>query len=580
MAAEFRNIAAIDFVTDPTGQTGKASVSFYSVFDNPTENGAILTPWENFTTAITNIVSGRTLNCGDWELPSSTYDISSKVLTIRADTIGLSVARVGPGSTTFVAGGQANNVKFEIIGVWFRDLNKIYPDSHGRRFDVFDCVFELNQTLYIGNTPSNPWTFRRNLFVGNASFGHGSSRFESKTLEHNFIAGLFWNYFPTVTTNELCTGTFRFNILNDFKISLTGGSTVQYTVMSEIPISIMGKNIINGSVTFYDSINGDIVYADLAAAKAAHPTYFTQCDSGDIKLLGDITRGEFLLDRDSFVYSFMPEFSGHPSMRPGKASWLVNSGSAGWVHTNTAFSSDRLTATAASGYADITVALQVTGLKNPTVWLGAGLYYATQTPTVGTSPTTANPQKLTFEADYKVVGGGYTGSYHKFVWNEPMGYDDTGAYSGDDSYNPLTRVAIQIEEIKFRIHVQQGANTAGTGIYGFYVAPTSENVCVKIVDQFGVGISGVDVQIIAGAETKILPTDSNGFTDISLFSDLTGETTVSVSDLRYFQVTEVFNQNHLYNYYQLSTRKAAWYRVRAVMDGLYSPWAGPVQVTE
>lgn len=579
--ANFHNPDAIDFITDPTGQTAKASRKFLSEFVNGTLDGALLTPYNDWLTAIAAIGNTNVMYYGDGKYGSATkYNPgSSQQRASYADTIGLALME-GTANVFATSPNRAatqSNWVDQWVGFVVEGYTRWDLAVAGLRFISRDNIHYPTMAFW---TTAGAVEVKRSIFLVRLSSDQNT-----------------WAYTPPAIANGIYNGLickqFRKFLFKDASFTLIQAEQLSNCYIEEkfeIRVNDLSidfetyylpscENLLfHPDCVFEFNLNGVVqdTYASLADFLVDYPAAFPGAQLGTAGFLGNEANGEFLVSKDSDLFGKLTGFEGHPSLRPGKTSWIANSASAGWAHTNTAFVGDKLQATAASGFAEIEIELQGSGLLNPTAWLSRGLNYASHTPTSNTAGA-ENPRLATFEADYKVAGGAYTGSYHTFHWNEPIGFDADGVASGEESYNPLTRVDLVIESIKVQVHVQEGTDTADTGIYGFYIAPSFENFCVKLVNQVGTAVEGVEIEVTAGAEVKTLTTGADGFTEMTSLID-PSEVTMSINDPRYFEVTVEGTKDNSYNFYEIEVRKAPWYKVRAVKGTLFSSFTPPARL--
>ena len=586
--ANFRNTDAIDFITDPTGQTAKSGVTFLSELANGTLDGALLTPFNTIPQALaaynstyigdgvhTGLTTGGTQALGGTHI-SDTPRLSllkftgAQVRLGRFKGVYIDFVLEDESTTTKKFSNEGNVRESAIRIVSF--LQGVLTSSFTRINE--ECFFSSLRAAPVGGTghQSNElYCFKSCIFQDgfqSSASGGPSNIYLPTEGEGSTLAG--------VIAGNPGRGIGQSNFYKTlFKVVLTGDPIPNPDQF----FKATRNSLFDADCEIQLDNNGVITtYADLTAAKAANAAYFIGCQIGEMGWLGDPAKGELAIKRDSDIYTKVLGFTNVSTVRPSKASWLINSATTGGIYNNTTWASDRLIATSANGYYQKEIVIQSTGLINPIFWMSRGLDMISHTPSNNVG-TVANPAILTFTADYKTTGGAYTGVYKSFQYNRPIGFDANGVASGEDGFNPTTLVPLSIEALNIRIYVKQGANTPGTGIYGGYLAPSIENFCLKIVDQSNAGISGLDIEVTTLSDSRILTTDVDGFTE---FAHITGldEASIEINDIEYFDISKNETRDRNYNFYQYKIRKKYRYRVRTVKDADVSEWSNIVTLTE
>jgi hypothetical protein len=567
----FQNTGLVDFITNPNGSVQKASTKALSDFVNATKNGALTTPYNTWAQGITGVAgTANTLYLGDGEYYVTNYNADGKTIKLAADTQLLAVIKSTSQTYVFFRNSNSAAHTLEITGIVIDSppIVRLVPQSNDIIYKLNKVVFQANATLHLGDVTA----LNHSDIICKGSFifeGGGSGGAISSGVLYDSVVRTFINtgYGSGFRNSGIDRGYIAGNI-TDFQLSTDNNpASIGLSFVTRIKNCIINPNAVI-KLTLASVVRQ---YTGVEAAKLANPTWFENCVSGDIGYLGNSDNNEHLIARDSDIYT---KINGYQSaiIRPGKTSWIFNESTAAGTHNNTAWVGGKLQATAATGFYSQTIYLQARGLINPIVWLSRGLDMLSHTPTANDGSIQNNPTKLTFMADYKPVGGSYSGVKRAFVYNTKIGVDANGNTSGEAGFNPLTLVGVVIEEIAIDQYVVQGANSATAGVYGYYVAPSIENFCSRIVDQLGVGVSGVDVEVTTVSDSRTLTTDVNGFTD---FAHITGlnSANIEMNDTRYFAISESETKNFNYNFYQYETRKKYRYRVRSFNAINASNWA-------
>jgi len=583
MAADFQNIDGIDWDVDATGQTAKANAKFLSDFINGTNDGGLLTPYNTILDAVTSMAQTDTLYLGGGNYTYSLFDSDGLSRFLESDIL---LTSIFDGGLIFDGSNTAANIgkTTSISGVVMCEMASIKRLGQGNSYEIIKTIC-FNSSLHF-----NAWVNALTAFI---------------TIEQQiFISGINF-IFRLQSGNESGThGTINNSVYTSFSsqifnsatsIGIATANATYYESLHSLSIeNYLGGSYPSSSIYFDEIVNclfhpsceiivnhesptlpdAEVVYASMSIAKLANPSWFPNCEEGDIMWVSDHFKGLFPISRNSDIYTKITGFE-NEIIRPSKDEWVADSASS-WTFSNSVFDSDLLKATAAIGTAETEIDLQSLGLQNPTAWLSKGLDYASNTPTSNTGGTD-NYTRLTFEADYKEVGQAYTGLYHIFGWNTPIGFDGSGASSGETGYNPTDIQPLNIESIKLRVVVQLGLGTALTGIYGFYIAPSfdTENLGIRVVTPGGDGLEGAAVTVDGTPYTS----QADGFIDLLIETkgvdiDISATLEGAIPD------SETINLVNDYEYHELTLTPPVCMVQRPANFGNFVSWNTPMNLTK
>lgn len=544
--ANYQSTDAVDFVSDPNGQTGKAGVSFYDPNNVGTESGSILEPWNTIDEVVSNTVNSSQINdCApDIYVVTTANRINAdgKDINLTADSPGTLIVSSSEETQIFSTSSDQGGSKYRrnINGVVLEGIiDEINTEANDLYTDIENLVGYNGLDLWFSDVGSNNGSVLKSTLTGFFRL-RGQIAADLNNVQISDLIATNINVTKFTGPGTACGPVISRAFIQTDWIGnyLDGYDNRGNSQLTENKATNLVFDA-NCQIRIRDTNGVDIItYADLTAAKSANPTWFPNSIIGERKALGDPTRGFFLLARDSDLWTV-----GFSSLydRPGKLDWIIksnttpHSGAFTWVN-------DRATATGTQSVI-YRVDFGTVGIKNPTVFLARGLDLSSNTPSYNTSSVN-NPTILTFRHRPEV------GTFKEYRYNIPIGTDAAGLSSGQtgvsNSYNPLTRVEETLTGVQeFEFTVVEGTGAANTGVYGWYIASTEENFVIKLTTSDG-AFSGQTVTVGGVNYT----TDSDGFIPML---DLSGsDVLVQVSITGFDPYSETLSLANDFNYYNVN----------------------------
>lgn len=520
--ANFRNKEGVDFIIDSTGQTEFVGAKFLDPELLVNGDLSLLNPSNDILYSLQNVLTNQSLFIGDSKNVFPNSFSLEKIISLKSDTDLISSLE---SNETYLINRANNNPFYRASLTGFKVFGDfqffIIPRNHN---DI-----RLNKSLIYPNFVD------RSRFRADFETGYFQSR-DVVDLNNIFLLNSISSVSPNLTPNGK-KGTIENSIYRNIECESSTDKLIELEIKNSFIETFSSQSNLTSSLNPLFSIsnclippsttitidNGGVVtsYNSVEEAQNANPSQnLIGCQEGIINWVSDQNKGFLAQSRDSELY-YKIEYNSE-IVRPSINEWILDesstwttiSGSPVWTIDG------RLTGDCVI---ETTINLGSLGLKNPVLWM-AGITDQDSNKASSNTSLVTSPSIFNFE----IEDPDNIGVFVPLQWNRAWGKDDTGQWSGQDSFNPTTLVEqIFSGLIKIRITNVSGSNLPDTGIFGGFLAPNSDYNYITVSSLLNLA---PDQNSIITIDSVNYNTQSDGFTEFIEVSQGINNILISSSD--------------------------------------------------